>query len=87
MRPIRRDNNISMHREMIDAMGTLIGLLKAAIDAALLNKTVRGALLTGVDQFDELGHATLDELENNCVRIQPDEADIRQSTQSLSDLD
>jgi hypothetical protein len=26
-------------------MGTLIGLLKAAINAALLNKTVRGALL------------------------------------------
>lgn len=29
-------------------MGTLMGLLKAAISAALLNKTVRSALLAGV---------------------------------------
>jgi len=29
-------------------MGTLIGLVKAAIGAALLNKTVRSAFLTGV---------------------------------------
>jgi len=33
---------------MPDIMGTLIGLVKAAIGAALLNKTVRSAFLTGV---------------------------------------
>ena len=33
---------------MPDIMGTLIGLVKAAIGAALLNETVRSAFLTGV---------------------------------------
>ena len=33
---------------MPDIMGTLIGLMKAAIGAALLNETVRSAFLTGV---------------------------------------
>lgn len=32
-------------------MGTLMGLLKAAISAALLNKTVRSALLAGVTRL------------------------------------
>ncbi len=32
---------------MPDIMGTLIGLMKAAIGAALVNETVRSALLTG----------------------------------------
>jgi len=33
---------------MPDIMGTLIGLMKAAIGAALLNETVRSAFLTGL---------------------------------------
>ena len=33
---------------MLDIMGTLIRLMKAAIGAALLNETVRSAFLTGV---------------------------------------
>ena len=36
-----------MHRERPDIMGTLIGLVKAAIGAALLNRRVRRAFLTG----------------------------------------